>query len=118
MAPGAKLVVHGGWSFLNTNSTLNCFRHIEIGRGCSISDNVCIADSDSHHIDGNKENTIAPIIIGDHVWICKNVTILKGVHIGDGAVIGAGSVVTDDVPDHTVVAGNPARPIKKITNWE
>lgn len=118
VAPRAKLILHGGGSFLNTNSTLNCFQHIEIGDGCSISDNVCIADSDSHRIDGDEAHMMAPVIIGDHVWICKNVTILKGVHIGDGAVVGAGSVVTKDVPAHTVVAGNPARPIKTITNWE
>ena len=42
VAPGAKLVLHGGWSFLNTNSTLNCFHHIEIGKECAISDNVSI----------------------------------------------------------------------------
>ena len=118
VAPGAKLVLHGGWSFLNTNSTLNCFHHIEIGKRCSISDNVSIADSDSHCIDGNKEKMTAPVIIGDHVWIGKNATILKGVTIGSGAVVGAGSLVTKDVPNNTVVVGNPAKPIKKIVNWE
>ena len=118
VAPGAKLVLHGGWSFLNTNSTLNCFHHIEIGKRCSISDNVSIADSDSHCIDGNKEKVTAPVIIGDHVWIGKNATILKGVTIGSGAVVGAGSLVTKDVPNNTVVVGNPAKPIKKIVNWE
>lgn len=118
VAPGAKLVLHGGWSFLNTNSTMNCFHYIEIGKGCSISDNVCIADSDSHYIDGNKEKASAPIIIRDHVWIGKNSTILKGVTIGSGAVIGAGSVVTKDVPSNTVVCGCPAKPIKTITKWE
>lgn len=118
VASGAKLVLHGGWSFLNTNSTLNCFHHIEIGKGCAISDNVCIADSDSHFIDGHKEKAIAPVIIGDHVWIGKNVIVMKGVTIGNGAVIGAGSVVTNNVPCNTVVAGNPARPIKTIENWE
>ena len=118
VAPGAKLVLHGGWSVLNTNSTLNCFHHIEIGKRCSISDNVSIADSDSHCIDGNKEKVAAPVIIGDHVWIGKNATILKGVTIGSGAVVGAGSLVTKDVPDNTVVVGNPAKPIKKIDNWE
>lgn len=117
VAPGAKLVVHGG-SFLNTNATLNCFHYIEIGKGCAISDNVCIADSDSHCIDGQKDKVMAPIVIGDHVWIGKNVTVLKGVTIGSGAVIGAGSVVTKDVPSNTVVAGNPARPIKTIEKWE
>ena len=117
VAPGAKLVLHGGWSFLNTNSTLNCFHYIEIGKGCSISDNVCITDSDSHYIDGQKEKATAPVIIGDHVWIGKNVTVLKGISIGDGAVVGAGSVVTKDVPRYTVVAGNPAKPIKTIEKW-
>lgn len=117
VAPDAQLVLHGGWSFLNTNATLNCFHHIEIGKGCSISDNVCIADSDSHCIDGHKDKVMSPIIIGDHVWIGKNVTVLKGVTIGNGAVIGAGSVVTKDVPENTVVAGNPAKPIKTIEDW-
>lgn len=117
VAPGAKLVVHGG-TFLNTNATLNCFFNIEIGKGCAISDNVCIADSDSHCVDGQKDKVKAPIIIGDHVWIGKNVTVLKGVTIGSGAVIGAGSVVTKDVPSNTVVAGNPAKPIKTIEKWE
>ena len=116
VAPGAKLVVHGG-SVLNTNATLNCFFNIEISKGCAISDNVCIADSDSHCIDGQKDKVMAPIVIGDHVWIGKNVTVLKGVTIGNGAVIGAGSVVTKDVPSNTVVAGNPARPIKEIESW-
>lgn len=115
--PEARLVVHGD-TFLNTNSTLNCFHYIEIGKGCAISDNVCIADSDSHCIDGKKEKVMAPIIIGNHVWIGKNVTILKGVRIGDGAVVGAGSIVTKDVPCNMVVAGNPAKPIKAIMNWE
>lgn len=117
VAPGAKLVVHGG-SFLNTNATLNCFHYIEIGKGCAISDNVCIADSDSHFIDGHKEKATAPIIIGDHVWIGKNVTVMKGVTIGEGSVVGAGSVVTKDVPSNTVVAGNPAKPIKTIEKWQ
>lgn len=117
VASGAKLVVHGG-TFLNTNATLNCFHHIEIGKGCAFSDNVCIADSDSHCIDGQKDKVMAPIIIGDHVWIGKNVTVLKGVTIGKGAVIGAGAVVTKDVPENTIVAGNPAKPIKTIEKWE
>ena len=117
VAPGAKLVLHGGWSFLNTNSTLNCFHHIEIGKRCSISDNVSIADSDSHCIDGNKEKVAAPIIIGDHVWIGMNVTILKGVTIGSGAVIAAGAVVTRDVPAHALAGGVPARVIKTGVSW-
>ena len=54
-----------------------------------------------------------PITIGNDVWIGARVTILPGVHIGNGVVIGAGTVVTKDVPDNVVVAGNPARIIKQ-----
>ena len=53
-----------------------------------------------------------PVVIKDFVWCGANVTILPGVTIGEGAVIGAGSVVTKDVPDYAVVAGNPAKVIK------
>lgn len=54
-----------------------------------------------------------PVTIGDDVWIGDRVIILPGVHIGNGCVIGAGSVVTHDVEDCCVVAGNPARVIRK-----
>lgn len=113
----AKLIVHGK-NFLNTNTTLNCFLHIEIGEGCAISDNVCIADSDSHIINGNVDAVSAPVIIKDHVWIGKNVTVLKGVTIGEGAVIGAGSVVTKSIPAHCLAVGNPARVIKENVTWQ
>lgn len=118
VAPNAKLILSGGWSFLNTNSTLNCFNHIEIGKGCSISDNVSIQDSDNHIINNEKERVSAPIIIKDHVWIGKNVTILKGVTIGEGAIVGAGSVVTKDIPSACVAVGNPAKIIKENIVWE
>lgn len=53
-----------------------------------------------------------PVFIGNDVWIGRRVIILPGVHIGNGVIIGAGAVVTKDVPDYAVVAGNPARIIK------
>ena len=52
-------------------------------------------------------------VVGNDVWIGQNATILPGVHIGDGAIIGCNSVVASDVPAYTLVAGNPARPIRK-----
>lgn len=59
-----------------------------------------------------------PVIIGDDVWIGGRATILPGVHIGNHSIIGAGSVVTKDVPEWAVVAGNPAvvKKYRKNTN--
>ncbi|WP_288146666.1 DapH/DapD/GlmU-related protein [Xylanibacter rodentium] len=68
--------------------------------------------------DPDPENRSAtygrPIVIEDKVWIGINSTVLPGVRIGYGSIVGAQSVVTHDVPPMTVVAGNPARIIKKI----
>lgn len=55
-----------------------------------------------------------PVVIGNNVWIGEGVSILPGVIIGENAIIGSNSVVTHDVPANTLVAGNPAKIIKKI----
>ena len=52
-------------------------------------------------------------VVGNDVWIGQNATILPGVHIGDGAIVGANSVVGSDVEPYTIVAGNPAKAIRK-----
>ena len=52
------------------------------------------------------------VVIDDDVWIGSRVTILPGVHIGKGCIIGAGAIVSKDIPDYSVAAGNPARVVK------
>lgn len=108
-----------GHSYLNTNSVINCFNYIEIGYHTYISDNVSIQDSDNHYIkyEGIERLNNLPIIIGDYVWIAKNAIILKGVTIGNGAIIAAGSIVTKNVPERCLVAGNPAKVIKENVEW-
>jgi acetyltransferase-like isoleucine patch superfamily enzyme len=54
------------------------------------------------------------VVIGNDVWIGANVVVLPGVTIGSHCVVAAGAVVTKDVPDHTLVAGVPAKVIKTI----
>lgn len=58
--------------------------------------------------------TSQPIVIGNNVWIGAGAIVLPGVTIGDNAVVGAGSVVTKNVEANTVVAGDPAKPIKSV----
>ena len=55
-----------------------------------------------------------PICINKNAWIGTRSIILKGVNIGEGAIVAAGSVVTKDVPEYTLVAGNPAIVKKKL----
>ena len=108
--PDAKLILGSG--YINFHSKLHCFNHIEIGENVIISENVIIRDSDNHQITGGN-SMFAPVIIKDNAWIGMSAIILKGVTVGEGAIVAAGSVVTKDVPPHTIVAGVPARVIKK-----
>jgi len=87
---------------------------IEIGNNVNLS-GFGFFISQAHNLDCDDftETTLAPIRIEDHVWVATNVMILPGVTVGEGAVVGAGAVVTKDVEPYTVVAGNPARMIKK-----
>lgn len=58
--------------------------------------------------------TVAPVVIEDDAWIGAGAVLLPGVRIGRAAMVAAGSVVTQDVPPHTLVAGTPARPVKRL----
>ena len=81
-----------------------------VGKNCTIYQNVTIGKGKF----SEKNNTDVPVI-GDNVVIYANSVIIGGVKIGNNAVIGAGSVVLRDVDENEVVAGNPARFIKKNT---
>jgi maltose O-acetyltransferase len=62
---------------------------------------------------GSRE-LATPIFIGDNVWIGGGVIVCPGVRIGSNTTIGAGSVVTKDIPDNVVAAGNPCRVLREI----
>ncbi len=113
--PGAELVI-GDDVFVNFGTTISASSRIEIGARTMIANQVTILDNDYHGVvERHRPPAPAPIKIGADVWICLKATILKGVTIGDGAVIAAGSVVTRDVPAHTLVGGVPARPLRQLT---
>ena len=90
---------------------------IYINDGCLIGHNTTIATL-NHDLNPSKRANInpSPVKIGKNVWIGSDSTILPGIKIGDGAIIGAGSVVTKNVDKNTIVAGNPAKLIKKINH--
>jgi acetyltransferase-like isoleucine patch superfamily enzyme len=118
--------------YIGVGSVIRAGEQISIGNNVLIAHYVTIIDTDSHEINyleraesyrqlvtkghplSKGSIQTAPVFIDDFVWISFNVSILKGVRIGKGAIIAAGSVVVNDVEEFTLVAGNPAKPIKKI----
>jgi acetyltransferase-like isoleucine patch superfamily enzyme len=104
---GERCWFSGG--IFGASSSITVGDHTLIGWGCMI------LDSDMHRLDHDAEPVNpAPVRIGSHVWMPSNITVLKGVRIGDHCVIGTGSLVTEDVPDHCLAAGRPARVIRGI----
>jgi len=112
----AKLTLGSG--FFNSNIKIRCTKNIFIGENVAISHDVTIMDSDAHEIISAGYHKTLSVHIGSNVWIGTRVTILKGVTIGDGAVIAAGSVVSKDVPENCLVAGIPAKVVKKNICWK
>lgn len=84
---------------------------IDIGRNVVIASHTLLITADHDPQAPGFDGRLAPIVIGDRVWIGSRAVVLKGVTIGEGAVVAAGAVVVDDVPSRTVVGGVPARPI-------
>ncbi|MFZ2631279.1 MAG: acyltransferase [Desulfosalsimonadaceae bacterium] len=121
--------------FIGGSSLIDCVVSVEIGDDVLISYGCLLADSDNHSIrcsvrkkdlkDWRADQkhdwatTVSrPIIISRGAWVGAKVIILKGVTIGEGAIVGAGSVVTRDVPPWTIVAGNPAKIIRQLSEDE
>lgn len=104
--------------FANYNCTIIDVAKVTIGDNCQMAPNVAIytAGHPLHPVSRNSMYEYGiEVTIGDNVWIGGNTVIMPGVHIGSNTVIGAGSVVTKDIPDWVVAAGNPCRVLKSIT---
>lgn len=101
--------------FINANVMM-----VDLG-GITIEDDALIGPgayliSVNHRLEPNrrKQLELKPVVIKKNAWIGAKATILPGVTIGENAIVAAGAVVTKDVPRNTVVAGMPAKVIKKI----
>ncbi len=105
----------GDGSFVNYGATISAHSGVSIGRDVLIGNYAMIMDSDYHDLhDRTKPGLTAPIILEDDCWIGARAIVLKGVRVGCGAVVAAGSVVTKDVPARTLVAGMPAKVVRKL----
>lgn len=101
--------------FINSNCNFQDQGGITIGDGSQIGHKVTLATL-NHGIAPEDRGTLypEPIVIGKNVWIGAAATVVPGVTIGDNSIIGAGSVVTKDVAPNTIVAGVPAKVIRKL----
>lgn len=121
LADRAGAVIEIGEGTRIHGACLHAYNAIRVGRHCLIAANCQIMDCNGHElsfddVDARIYTTSAgkPVVIEDAVWLGANVIVLPGVRIGRGSVVAAGSVVVKDVPPMVVVAGNPAKIVKKV----
>lgn len=130
VSPNGRIEI-GDHFYLGNNSVIGSEVSIRIGRCVIISNDVCIYDNNNHPTSPKARENMslngfsndnwawhhaasAPIVIEDNVWIGQYSSILKGVTIGKGSIVATRAVVTKDVPPYTIVAGNPAREVKRL----
>jgi acetyltransferase-like isoleucine patch superfamily enzyme len=112
----------GDGSFLGHDCSIGVASSIAIGRHVLVAGGARMSDYDGHPVDPASRragdptppDAVRPIVIEDDVWIGADARILKGVRIGARSIVGSGAVVTRSVPPDVVVAGNPARIVRRL----
>lgn len=111
----------GDYFYSNFNFTVVDDIDVYIGDHVMMGPNVTLSAT-GHPVCGeyrrNGTQFSLPVRIGNDVWIGANVVVLPGVTIGNDMVIGAGSVVTKDIPDHSVAFGVPCKVVRPITDYD
>ena len=129
---GGKITI-GENTYIGPSTIIQAKESVKIGNNVIIANNVMIVDNNNHPTDPDMRYQMSmcddflhdelwswkyaeskPIVIEENVWIGRDSRILKGVTIGKGSIVALGSIVTKDVPPYTIVAGNPAKVVKKL----
>ena len=119
-APGDARVRIGAGTFLNKGVMLAAHQLVEIGAHCMLANGCFVSDASHRFDDPHKPITWqgfeskGPTRIGENCWLGANVVVTSGVTIGERCVIGANSVVTADIEPFSIVAGAPARVLRRI----
>ncbi len=110
IAIGHGVFVNYGCTMLDS-ARITIGDHVLIGPNCQLY----TPEHPMDHMERRKSvESARPVTIGNDTWLCGGVTVCPGVRIGQRCVIGAGSVVTRDIPDDCMAAGNPARVRKRL----
>jgi acetyltransferase-like isoleucine patch superfamily enzyme len=119
-APGPARIRIGTGTFLNIGVMIASLDLVEIGDHCMFA-NGCFVTDGNHRFDDSSRpvpwqgfTSKGPTRVRDNVWCGVNVVITSGVTIGERCVVGANSVVTSDIPPHSIAAGAPARVLRRI----
>lgn len=118
---GYRRTMVSGWGririgdrvFINSGVVLFSVLEVTVGDDVAIANEAYIMDTDSHGVEGRKVRD-APVHIGNGTWIGARAIVLPGVTIGSRCLVAAGAVVSRDMPDDTLVAGNPARVVREL----
>ncbi len=121
---GSKLRVHEGEASIGAKTvmgqecTISVFQHVAIGRECVVADRVMLIDFDHGVVEVERPIRLQGIYkrdvdVGNNCWIGYGACILRGATVGDNCIVGTNTVVTKDVPDNAVVAGAPARLLRR-----
>lgn len=115
---GAVFTSFGG--YIGPENSFIIYNGIIIGKDCNISWGCQFLDDDFHHLNFENKKTKNKVInIGEHVWIGCNVSVLKGTQIASGCVVAANSVVSGDfLEKNCLIAGTPAKVVKRGITWE
>ncbi len=109
--PFAKIIIGNNCGLSGT--VIGAFQSISIGKDVKCGANTLITDS-NWHLKDPRSGIPKAIIIEDTVWLGEGVKVLKGVNVGENSIIGAGSVVTKDIPQNAIAAGNPCKIITDL----